>query len=248
MQFNSINTHGARRKKAGAASVFMCASLILTGCAGNAPKWAPEPASPDSLTVRAVEVAAPPGYYVAAPGDTLASIAVAYGRDVPLLAAWNGMTTDANVVPGMRLHVGPPATVAVAQPATASAPAVEPKAGAFPWPVNGPVIAAFGTAGSKGIRIGGSAGAPIKSVRDGRVVYLGKNIPGYGNLVVIKHDQHLITAYGTLRRTLVREGATVKQGQVIAEMGAQPDGLSSLLFEVRKDRTPVDPSAYLGSQ
>ena len=96
--------------------------------------------------------------------------------------------------------------------------------------------------------MGGAEGESIRSVRNGRVVYVGNNIEGYGNLVVIKHDEHLITAYGNVRRSLVRAGASVKQGQAIAEMGVQNNGQPSFLFEVRKDRSPVDPLTYLSAR
>ena len=247
MQLDSLNTHDKLCTKT-VALVFVCMTLILAGCSSTTRTAALEPVVPGPLTARAAVSATPPGYYVVAPGDTLASISSAYGRDVSVVATWNAISVDAILTPGQRLRVGPPATAPVARPEIMPAPSAEPKADAFSWPARGPIITTFGTAGLKGIRIGGTAGDPIKSVQQGRVVYLGRNIQGYGNLIVIKHDEHLLTAYGNVGRMRVREGATVNKGQVIADMGSQADGQSSFVFEVRKDRNPVDPKAYLGAQ
>ncbi|SAL69597.1 peptidase M23B [Caballeronia arvi] len=228
----------------------MCIPFIAAGCASNASKPEAQPVISGSLIAPTPATALPAGYYVAAPGDTLASIANAYGRSVTELASWNAIPADGALSVGQRLRVGPPA-------ASSSRPtqseAVQPALGKqaadrFPWPATGPLIAAFGASGSKGITVGGATGESIKSVRNGRVVYVGSKIEGYGNLVVVKHDEHLITAYGNVHRALVRAGASVKQGQAIAEMGAQADGKPSFLFEVRIDRSPVDPLGYLSAR
>ncbi|WP_159462789.1 peptidoglycan DD-metalloendopeptidase family protein [Caballeronia catudaia] len=205
---------------------------------------------PGSLIAPTSATALPAGYYAVAPGDTLASIANAYGRSVTELASWNAISADVALSVGQRLRVGPPAASSsrAIPPETVRPDSGKQAADRFPWPATGPLIAPFGASGSKGITVGGAAGEPIKSVRNGRVVYVGSKIEGYGNLVVIKHDEHLITAYGNVHRALVRAGASVKQGQAIAEMGARADGQPSFLFEVRIDRSPVDPLAYLSAR
>jgi lipoprotein NlpD len=103
-----------------------------------------------------------------------------------------------------------------------------------------------GTA-SKGIDIAGTRGDPVRSAAAGRVVYSGSGIPHYGNLLIIKHDDHFLSAYAHNDRLLVGEGEAVTAGQPIAEMGDSGTGASgvSLHFEIRRDGVPVDPLKYL---
>lgn len=113
------------------------------------------------------------------------------------------------------------------------------------WPTNGRVLAHFGDAGSKGIQISGASGDPVMAVADGKVVYVGNALRGYGNLVMVKHDDHYLTVYAHNRRLLVTEGQSVKQGHRIAEMGDSDTDRVKLHFEVRKNGKPVDPLALL---
>lgn len=115
----------------------------------------------------------------------------------------------------------------------------------FVLPASGAVVKAFDPAQSKSMVIAGQLGDPIRSIDSGRVVYAGNAIAAYGNLIVIKHDRHLISAYGNNSKLLVKEGSLVKRGQVIAEMGDAPNGRPSSIFEIRKDSKAVDPASYL---
>lgn len=109
------------------------------------------------------------------------------------------------------------------------------------WPTSGKLVAPFGVEGRKGVVIGGSEGQAVKAARAGEVVYAGGGLLGYGQLVIVKHDETYLSAYGNNSRLLVKEGARVKAGDAIAEMGSSGDGRTGLHFELRKHGRPVDP-------
>lgn len=114
------------------------------------------------------------------------------------------------------------------------------------WPVKGALRSTFGpNAGRKGLDIAGKLGQPVLAAAGGKVVYSGNGLIGYGNLVIIKHDAHYLSAYGHNRRLLVKEGSEVKQGQKIAEMGDSGKEGVVLHFEIRRDGKPVNPLRYL---
>ena len=107
----------------------------------------------------------------------------------------------------------------------------------------------FADSGSKkGIDIGGRIGQPVYAAAAGDVVYSGSGLVGYGNLVIIKHDDVFLSAYGQNRRLLVKEGDRIKAGQMIAEMGQTGKDGAILHFEIRQDGKPVDPLRYLPRQ
>lgn len=115
------------------------------------------------------------------------------------------------------------------------------------WPANGQLIALFSSNNSlnKGIDIAGDLGQPVVAASAGSVVYAGSGLRGYGELVIIKHSDTYVSAYGHNRRLLVREGQQVKAGQTIAEMGATGTDRVKLHFEIRRQGKPVDPLQYL---
>ena len=116
------------------------------------------------------------------------------------------------------------------------------------WPADGNIVEFFtiGPQPNKGIDIAGKSGDPVKSAAKGKVVYTGSGLLGYGNLVIVRHDRELLTAYGHNSRILVKEGDQVKAGQKIAEIGSSgTSGLNRLHFEIRKDGKPVNPLDYL---
>jgi len=134
----------------------------------------------------------------------------------------------------------------------AAAPAPAPAAAAATadtisliWPAAGPVIEAFDESRNKGIGIGGRAGDPVLAAAAGRVVYAGAGLRGYGNLVIIKHNNTFLTAYAHNQSLLVREDQVVRQGQRIAEMGSSDADRVKLHFEVRRQGRPVDPATFL---
>ena len=113
------------------------------------------------------------------------------------------------------------------------------------WPANGQVTEQFSDSNSKGISIAGASGEAIFAVSDGKVVYSGNGLRGYGNLVIIKHPNEFITAYAHNKSIFVKEGETVDKGQKIAEMGMSETDSPKLLFEVRRGGKPLDPLLYL---
>ncbi|WP_460147773.1 peptidoglycan DD-metalloendopeptidase family protein [Pseudomonas sp. S2_A02] len=142
-------------------------------------------------------------------------------------------------------------TVLVPSVANKPAPAPLPPAGPAPtgwgWPSNGILIGKFSSNGSlnKGIDIAGDLGQPVLAASDGTVVYAGSGLRGYGELVIIKHSDTYVSAYGHNRRLLVREGQQVKVGQTIAEMGSTGTDRVKLHFEIRRQGKPVDPLQFL---
>jgi len=143
-------------------------------------------------------------------------------------------------------------------PATASASAAKPAASApsapasggdddlaWIWPAQGPVLAGFDEAKNKGMDIAGKTGDPVMASADGRVVYAGAGLRGYGNLIILKHNNTFLTAYAHNHTLLVKEDQSVRKGQKIAEMGASDADRVKLHFEIRKQGKPVDPAKFL---
>lgn len=116
---------------------------------------------------------------------------------------------------------------------------------AWIWPASGKTIGTFSEGGSKGVDIGGKAGDPVIASSDGKVVYSGTGLRGYGKLVIIKHNNTYLSAYAHNQTILVKEGQTVTKGQKIAEMGNTDADQVKLHFEVRRQGKPVDPLKYL---
>lgn len=116
------------------------------------------------------------------------------------------------------------------------------------WPASGPVIGSFDEVRSKGISIAGKAGDPVLASAEGKVVYAGSGLRGYGNLVIIKHNSIYLTAYAHNQTLLVKEEQSVKRGQKIAEMGSSDAERVQLHFEIRKQGKPVDPARLLPSR
>ncbi|MFZ9297867.1 MAG: peptidoglycan DD-metalloendopeptidase family protein [Hylemonella sp.] len=147
-------------------------------------------------------------------------------------------------------------TQAVPPPSSAAAPHAAPPAApdaapvtedslAWAWPVNGPVLTGFDEVKNKGLDLGGAAGDPVLAAADGRVVYAGAGLRGYGNLIIVKHNNTYLTAYAHNQALLVKEDQAVRKGQKIAEMGSSDTDRVKLHFEVRRQGKPVDPVKYL---
>ena len=135
-------------------------------------------------------------------------------------------------------------------PVAAAAVAARPRDGDeevnWLWPAAGPVLTAFDDARSnKGLAIGGKAGDAVMAAADGRVVYAGSGLRGYGNLVIVKHNNTFLTAYAHNQTLLVKEDQVVRRGQRIAEMGSSDAERVQLHFEIRRQGKPVDPARLL---
>ena len=196
-------------------------------------------------------------------GDTLYRIATENGIAMRDLAAWNGLGAPYTIYPGQQLLLYPRTGGAVATrpPTSGTAPttsprppaAVTPSAAplasgvAWRWPVDGALLSRYvaGEPTKQGVDIGGVAGTAVRAAGDGTVVYSGSGLVGYGELVIIKHNEQWLSAYGHNRSRLVNEGAKVKAGQQIAELGRTGASRDMLHFEIRYNGKPVDPLLYL---
>lgn len=138
-----------------------------------------------------------------------------------------------------------PAPAAATAAPTAAAPRDPDEDLNWLWPASGPVLNGFDDTRSKGVAIAGKAGDPVLATADGRVVYAGSGLRGYGNLVIIKHNNTFLSAYAHNRTLLVKEDQAVKRGQRIAEMGSSDAERVQLHFEIRRQGKPVDPARYL---
>ena len=199
-----------------------------------------------------------PAVHVVRRGENLSSIAWRYGLDYRSIARWNRIRSPYIIHPGQRLALRGDAAsgstgraqgkkagaAAGAGTKRSTVPAPVP-AGGWTWPARGQLIRGFGKGDRGGIDIAGQRGQPVVAARDGRVVYSGSGLVGYGRLVIVKHGERLLTAYAHNDRVLVKEGQTVRAGQKIAEMGSTGAERVKLHFEVRRDGKPLNPLKYL---
>ena len=134
-----------------------------------------------------------------------------------------------------------------APPAATAAPAAAsgPDDVSWGWPAPGKILAPYSDGGNKGVDIGGKAGDAVVAAGDGKVVYAGTGLRGYGQLVIVKHNNTFLSAYAHNQKILVKEGQMVTRGQKIAEMGNTDSDTVKLHFEIRRQGKPIDPQAYL---
>jgi lipoprotein NlpD len=139
------------------------------------------------------------------------------------------------------------ASATSAAPSSAAAAVPPEDEIAWSWPTTGAatILAGFDEQKNKGIDIGGKAGDPVLAAADGRVVYAGAGLRGYGNLIILKHNNSYLTAYAHNQALLVKEDQSVRKGQKIAEMGSTDTDRVKLHFEIRRQGKPVDPTRYL---
>jgi lipoprotein NlpD len=239
-----------------------------------APKNTPPAVTPSEPT-KAASVTEPnkPGYYTVKPGDTLIRIGLDHGQNWRDIIRWNNIENPNVIEVGQVLKITPPAAdpnqeVAIAKPVQLgtvfntteekkNTPAAEqPSAISMRnegsdesfqliWPAQGPVSSSFDDSKNKGIDISGKAGDPVLAAADGKVVYSGAGLRGYGNLIIVKHSNTYLTAYAHNQTLLAREDQSVKKGQKIAEMGNSDSEQVKLHFELRRMGKPVDPVKYL---
>jgi len=201
--------------------------------------------NPNLIEVGQVLRVVPPG--AAAPAAAVASDTGVVTRPVSsggVAAGSAKPTTPAVATAPAAAEVVPAATPA---PAPAPAPAVTGGDSDmnFIWPSSGSLVAGFDEARNKGFDIAGKAGDPVLAAADGRVVYAGAGLRGYGNLVILKHNNIYLTAYAHNQTLLVKEDQNVRRGQKIAEMGSTDADRVKLHFEIRRQGKPVDPARYL---
>lgn len=199
-------------------------------------------------------------------GDTLYSIAFRYDLDYRQVAAYNHLSSPYVVKIGQVLHLVPnraativsrPRAIASSRYSAPTKPAtrvanpivnmrVTPSASGWSWPARGKVVAHFAPQnGIKGINIAGKKGDKIYAALSGVVAYAGNGLAGYGNLIIIRHNNQFLTAYGHNLQNHVREGQAVKAGQVIADMGMIGRRYWGVHFEIRRLGQPVNPLGYI---
>jgi lipoprotein NlpD len=188
-------------------------------------------------------------------GETLFSIAWRYGKRPEDIARWNRLGDGSLIYPGQRLALNGPAAAGGTRPASSaqrrdpnplpSIPAQPPPK--LTWPTKGRINVEFGAkpGTGTGVLINGRTGQAIQAVASGRVVYAGGGLIGYGKLIIIKHNDTYLSAYGYNASLLVKEGDQIRKGQKIATMGEGPERKPRLHFEIRRNGKPVNPRQYL---
>lgn len=229
---------------------FLLITLILlaclSGCALDNDVYAPV------YDVTTIERIPKTGLHRVKADESLYSIAWRYGFDYQQLANFNHIRPPYRInvgqiiyltkkAPVQRIDSSPPV-----KPNNSKPVENEPSAAitAWQWPARGKIIAGF-NGSNKGINISGQEGDPVYATASGKVVYSGHGLRGYGNLIIIKHNNIFLTAYAHNRSVFVKEGASVKAGQTIAEMGHTGTQRTMLHFEIRQHGRPVNPLIYL---
>jgi lipoprotein NlpD len=186
-------------------------------------------------------------------GETLFSISWRYGKDPDDVARWNRLGDGSLIYPGQVIRLTPPSG-STSRSSTTSRPSTKPlpqipaqPAPKWSWPTAGRINVEFGAkpGTGTGVLINGKIGQPIVAAASGRVVYAGSGLIGYGQLIILKHNETYLSAYGYTASLLVKEGQEVKKGQKIATMGEGPERKPRLHFEIRRNGKPVNPRPFL---
>jgi len=202
-----------------------------------------------------------PRTHIVRKGETLYSIAWRYGKNTQDIARGNRLGNGSLIYPGQVLRLTGStsrsrsatrsttrSTPSASQPAPRPLPSIPSQpAPKWSWPTQGRINVVFGAkpGTGTGVLINGKAGQSIKAAAPGRVVYAGSGLIGYGKLIIIKHNDTYLSAYGYNASLLVKEGDQIKKGQKIATMGEGPERKQRLHFEIRRNGEPVNPRQYL---
>jgi lipoprotein NlpD len=220
----------------------VCLVMLLASC-GSTSRWQDAPRE-----------------HIVRKGETLFSIAWRYGENPGDLARWNRLGDGSLIYPGQVLRLTPGGgsgsqTTSSKRPAQTREPRPLPDIPAQPapkwsWPTKGRISVNFGAkpGSGTGVLINGKAGQPIHAAASGRVVYAGGGLIGYGQLIILKHNDTYLSAYGYNASLLVKEGDQIKKGQKIATMGEGPERKPRLHFEIRRNGRPVNPRRYLSAR
>ncbi|MCZ6828383.1 MAG: peptidoglycan DD-metalloendopeptidase family protein [Gammaproteobacteria bacterium] len=247
---------------------------LLTACAGDPPRAPVE----DRYGRWVGHDAVIPDNYQVKRGDTLYAIAWRYSFDFRGLARANSIAAPYTIYPGQTLVLresvhrttsGAPAAKTASGTRSKSSSSRNSKVtarkqtgsgsgsgsagagkpvGKWRWPTEGKIVRGYSGTVHKGVDIDGKAGDAVRAVAAGKVVYAGSGIVGYGNLLIVKHNDIYLSAYGHNRSLLVQEGESVAVGQRIAEKGSSATNAVKLHFEIRREGKPVDPVTLLPSR
>ena len=204
--------------------------------------------NPDELRVgQRLRLVPPRGYVAAAPAPAARPPDTARQPTSTPARASSPSRSTPSTAPAPQTR--PPAS---GPPRASSTPRPTPTAAAPPrwsWPTDGSIVARFGATDgiASGVGIGGRAGQPVRAAAAGRVVYAGGGLIGYGQLVILKHDETFLSAYGYNSELLVTQGQEVARGATIALMGQGPGRQPRLHFEIRRNGTPVDPLLFVSA-
>jgi len=240
-------------------TVFFSVFSLLSGCY--------DPHGPAPVIDAWYQPNAASNFYVVRSDDTIYSIAFSFGLDYRDLVVVNHLTPPYHLTPGQHLIMThrPPHSATPAAPAFTVRQALKPQTPSPPpiaypipeshfafhstwnWPANGRILQGFSTSpdGHPGISIEGRFGEPVRAAAGGVVVYSGDGVRGYGNLIIIKHNNSYLSAYAFNQQNLVNVGERVRAGSVIARMGRNDANRTLLYFEIRRDGVPVDPMHFL---
>ena len=245
-----LSYRGPLRVWAAAVLVFLSACTTLPPPVVDKPTSAATP-----IAETPADNTAKSDAYTVKAGDTLIRIGLDTGQSPTDIARWNGLSDPGKIVIGQVLRLVPPApgeAPPVVKPPlptpTAPSPVTSDEDVTWIWPAQGPVLAAFNQSKNKGLEIGGAAGDAVLAAADGKVVYAGAGLRGYGNMIILKHNKTYVSVYAHNQTLLVKEDDVIKRGQKIAEMGNTEADRVKLHFEVRKLGNSVDPAKYLPSK
>jgi lipoprotein NlpD len=222
-------------------AALLCVVLLLAACGGA--RW-----QDDANT------------HIVRRGETLFSISWRYGKNPADLARWNRLGDGSLIYPGQVIRLTPlTGSDSRATTRTPSRTRTEPKplppipaepSPSWAWPTSGRISVEFGAkpGTGTGVLIDGKAGQSILAAAPGRVVYAGDGLIGYGKLIILKHNNTYLSAYGYNTALLVKEGDQIRRGQRIATMGQGPERKPRLHFEIRRNGQPVNPRRQLPSR
>ncbi len=224
---------------------------VSTPATGTAPA-----ADGTSITLAPTVVPASEGFVSVDPGSSSSVVTGTTAPASPTASNQTVLSPSISTSPAAEVIAPAPAipapTIAaipeaIPAPMQGASGAPKPGSNGWAWPTEGRLLSTFAAsdAGRQGIDIRGNLGQPVYAAKAGTVVYSGRGIRGYGELIVIKHDENTLSAYGHNQTRSAKEGQVVKQGALIAEMGKDPQGKELLHFEVRKNGKPVDPLGVL---
>ncbi len=215
--------------------VLACCLLVLQSCGGRS-SWQDAPQT-----------------HIVRKGETLYSIAWRYGKDPDDVARWNRLGNGSLIYPGQVLRLAPRGssdsrTASSQRRPSRPLPSIpdqpSPK---WSWPTSGRINVEFGAkpGTGTGVLINGKTGQTIYAAASGHVVYAGSGLIGYGQLIILKHNDTYLSAYGYNASLLVKEGENIKKGQRIATIGEGPERKARLHFEIRRNGRPVNPRKFL---